>query len=120
MMQRAIPILYSAVKERDPSQSDSNEDVLNFLEQIARQNRGDRSQIRVYLALALFTNDLHSRDDYLRKFALIGTGKNTRDEAKRVAESIARTAKDDPVLVQILDSAVKNLVGESQKVVTER
>ena len=30
MMERAIPILYSAVKERDPSQSDSNEDILNF------------------------------------------------------------------------------------------
>jgi DNA-directed RNA polymerase subunit F len=122
MMQRAIPILYSAVKERDPSQSDSNEDVLNFLEQIARQNRGDRSQIRVYLALALVTNDQHSREDYLEKFAQIGTGKNTRDEAKRVVESIARTAKDDPVLVRILDSAVKNLAGDIQKAgdITER
>ncbi|HXQ35555.1 MAG TPA: hypothetical protein VN843_16170, partial [Anaerolineales bacterium] len=69
MMQRAIPILYSAVKERDPSQSDSNEDVLNFLGQIARQNRGQRSQIRVYLALALVTNNQHSREDYLREFA---------------------------------------------------
>ena len=122
MMQRAIPILYGAVKERDPSQSDSNEDVLNFLEQIARQNRGDRSQIRVYLALALVTNDQHSREDYLGKFALIGTGKNTRDEAKRVAESIARTGKDDPVLVRILDSAVEKLAGEIQKAgdITER
>ena len=122
MMQRAIPILYSAVKERDPSQSDSNEDVLNFLEQIARQNRDDRSQIRVYLALALVTNDQHSREDYLGKFALIGTGKNTRDEAKRVVESIARSAKDDPVLVRILDSAVNSLVGEIQKAgnITER
>src|SRR6201984_2907635 len=114
MMERAIPVLYSAVKERDPSQSDSNEDVLNFLEQIA-QNRDDRSQIRVYLALALVTNNQHSREDYLGKFALIGTGKNTRDEAKRVVESIARTAKDDPVLVRILDSATKNLAGEIQK-----
>ena len=122
MMQRAIPILYSAVKERDPSQSDSNEDVLNFLEQIAQQNRGDRSQIRVYLALALVTNNQHSREDYLGKFALIGTGKNTRDEAKRVVESIARTAQDDPVLVRILDSAAKNLAGEIQKAadITER
>jgi hypothetical protein len=122
MMQTAIPILYSAVKERDPSQSDSNEDVLNFLEQIARKNRGDRSQIRVYLALALVTNNQHSREDYLEKFALIGTGKNTRDEAKRVVESIARTAKDDPVLVRILDSAAKNLAGEIQKAadITER
>jgi hypothetical protein len=120
MMQRAIPILYSALKERDPSQSDSNEDVLNFLEQIAQQNRGERSQIRVYLALALATNNRHSREDYLGKFALIGTGKNTRDEAKRVVVSIARTAKDDPVLVRILDSAAKNLDGEIQKAVTER
>src|SRR5246500_6092046 len=73
MMERAIPILYSAVKERDPSQSDSNEDILNFLGQIARQNRGERSQIRVYLALALVTNDQPSREDYLRKFALSAT-----------------------------------------------
>ena len=121
MMQKAIPILYSAVKERDPSQSDSNEDVLNFLEPIA-QNRDDRSQIRVYLALALVTNNQHSREDYLGKFARIGTGKNTRDEAKRVVESIARTAQDDPVLVRILDSAAKNLDGEIQKAadITER
>src|ERR1700756_5355169 len=122
MMQRAIPILYSAVKERDPSRSDSNKDVLNFLEEIARKNRDDRSQIRLYLALALVTNDQHSREDYLGKFALIGTGKNTRDEAKRVVESIARTAKDDPVLVRILDSATKNLAGKIQKAadITER
>jgi hypothetical protein len=122
MMERAIPILYSAVKERDPSQSESNEDVLNFLEQIAQQNRGERSQIRVYLALALVTNNQHSREDYLGKFALVGTGKNSRDEAKRVVVSIARTAKDDPVLVRILDSAAKNLDGEIQKAanITER
>src|ERR1700751_1186921 len=122
MMQRAIPILYSAVKERDPSQSDSNEDVLKFLEQIARQNRGERSQIRVYLALALVTNNQHSREDYLREFALIGTGKDTRDEAKRVVESIARTAKDDPALIRILNSAAKNLEGEIEKAadITER
>jgi hypothetical protein len=122
MMERAIPILYSAVKERDPSQSESNEDVLNFLEQIAQQNRGERSQIRVYLALALVTNNQHSREDYLGKFALVSTGKNARDEAKRVVVSIARTAKDDPVLVRILDSAAKNLDGEIQKAanITER
>ena len=122
MMERAIPILYSAVKERDPSQSDSNEDILNFLGQIARQNRGQRSQIRVYLALALVTNNQHSREDYLREFALISTGKNTRDEAKRVVASIARTAKDDPVLVRILDSAAKNLDGGIQNAanITER
>jgi hypothetical protein len=63
----------------------------------------------------LVTNDQHSREDYLGKFALIGTGKDTRDEAKRVVESIARTAKDDPVLIRILDSAAKNLDGEIQK-----
>ncbi|HYZ72861.1 MAG TPA: hypothetical protein VE641_07255 [Chthoniobacterales bacterium] len=122
MMERAIPILYSAVKERDPSQSESNEDVLNFLEQIAQQNRGERSQIRVYLALALVTNNQHSREVYLEKFAIVGTGKNTRDEAKRVVVSIARTAKDDPVLVRILDSVAKNLDGEIQKAanITER
>jgi predicted NBD/HSP70 family sugar kinase len=122
MMERAIPILYSAVKERDPSQSDSNEDILNFLGQIARQNRGQRSQIRVYLALALVTNNQHSREDYLREFALISTGKNTRDEAKRIVASIARTAKDDPVLVRILDSAAKNLDGGIQNAanITER
>jgi hypothetical protein len=122
MMERAIPILYSAVKERDPSQSDSNEDVLKFLEQIARQNRGERSQIRVYLALALVTNNQHSREDYLREFALIGTETNTRDEAKRVVVSIARTAKDDPVLVRILDSAAKKLDSEIQNAanITER
>jgi hypothetical protein len=122
MMQRAIPMLYSAVKERDPSQSDSNEDVLSFLEQIARQNRGDRSQIRVYLALALVTNDPHAREDYLGKFALAGAGKNTRDEANRVVESVERTAKDDPALVSILHSAFENLADEIQKAgdITER
>src|SRR5262249_49404860 len=42
MMQRAIPTLYSAVKERDPSENDSNEDVLNFLELVAQKNKDDR------------------------------------------------------------------------------
>jgi hypothetical protein len=54
MMQKGIPTLYNAVKERDPSQSDSNEDVLKFLESVA-QNRDDRSQITLYLALAVVT-----------------------------------------------------------------
>jgi hypothetical protein len=56
------------------------------------------------------------------KFALVGTGTNTRDEAKRVVMSVARTAKGDPVLARILDSAAKNLDGEIQKAanITER
>jgi hypothetical protein len=112
MMQRAIPILYSAVKERDPSESDSNDDVLNFLELVAQKNKDDRSQIRLYLARALVTNNQHSREDYLGKFAQIGARKDIRDEAKRLVESIARTAKDDPVLVLILGLASKNLAGE--------
>jgi len=121
MMQRAIPILYDAVKERDPSQNGSNEDVLKFLEVVAQQNKDERSQITLYLALALVTNNEHSREDYLRKFALIGAGKNIRDEAtrlnirdeaKRLVERIARTAKDDPVLVLVLNLAGKNLAGE--------
>ena len=76
----------------------------------------------MYLALALVTNDQHSREDYLRELALIVTGKNSSDEAKRVVVSIARTAKDDPVLVRILDSAAKNLDGEIQNAanITER
>jgi hypothetical protein len=121
MIQRGIPILYNAVKERDPSQNDSNEDVLKFLELVAQQNN-DRSQIRLYLALALVTNNQHSRDDYLGKFATIGAGKDIRDEAKRVLESIERTAKDDPRLVLILHSAGKNLAGEIAKAdnITER
>ena len=112
MMQRAIPILYSAVKERDPSENDSNDDVLNFLELVAQKSKDDRSQIRLYLARALVTNNQHSREDYLRKFAQIGARKDIRDEAKRLVESIARTAKDDPVLVLILGLASKNLAGE--------
>jgi len=43
MMQRAIPILYSAVKARDPSENDSNDDVLNFLELVAQKSKDDRS-----------------------------------------------------------------------------
>jgi hypothetical protein len=112
MMQRAIPILYSAVKERDPSESDSNDDVLKFLELVAQNNKDDRSQIRLYLARALVTNNQHSREDYLGKFAHIGARKDIRDEAKRLIESIARTAKGDPVLVLILGLASKNLAGE--------
>jgi hypothetical protein len=115
MMQRAIPILYNAVKERDPSQNGSNEDVLKFLEVVAQQNKDERSQITLYLSLALVANDRHSREDYLRRFALSGAGKNIRDEAKRLVESIARTAKDDPVLVPILHLAGKNLAGEINK-----
>ena len=72
----------------------------------------------MYLALALVTNDQHSREDYLRELALIVTGKNTSDEAKRVVASITRTAKEDPVLVRILDSAAKNLDAEIQKAAT--
>jgi hypothetical protein len=69
MMQRAIPILYNAVKERDPSQNDSREDVLKFRELVAQQNKDDRFQIRLYLALALVTNNQHAREDYLGKLA---------------------------------------------------
>jgi hypothetical protein len=45
-----------------------------------------------------------------------------RPVTKRVVESIARTAKDDPDLDRILDSAVKNLPGDIQKAsdITER
>ncbi len=114
-MQRAIPILYSAVKERDPSQSDSNEDILNFLELVAQKNKDNRSQIRLCLTRALVTNNQHSREDYPGQFARIGARKEIRDEAKRLLESIARTAKDDPVLVRILDLANKNLAGEIDK-----
>ena len=137
MMQRAMPILYSAVKERDPSQSDSNEDVLKFLEMVAQhaQQREDaRSRIRLYLALALVTNDQHLREGYLGKFALVGAGKEIRDEAKRLIESIGRSTKNDPVLwtarihrrpnwVLTLDLASKNLAGEIDKAtvgITER
>ena len=115
MMERAIPILYSAVKERDPSQSDSNEDILNFLELVAQRNNDDRSQIRLYLIRALVTNNQHSRENYLEKFAIISAGKEIRDEAKRLLESITRTAKDDAVLVRILNLASKNLAGEVNK-----
>jgi hypothetical protein len=115
MMQRAMPILYSAVKERDPSQSDSNEDILKFLELVGQKNKDDRSQIRLYLARALVTNNQHSREDYLGKFALIGARKEIRDEANRLLEGIARTAKDKPVLVRILHVASKNLAAEISK-----
>ncbi|MBV8227997.1 MAG: zinc ribbon domain-containing protein [Verrucomicrobia bacterium] len=115
MMERAIPILYSAVKERDPSQSDSNEDILNFLELVAQKNRDDRSQIRLYLIRALVTNNQRSREDYLGKFAIIGARREIRDEAKRLLESITSAAKDDAVLVRILDLASKNLAGEVDK-----
>jgi hypothetical protein len=115
MMQRAMPILYSAVKERDPSQSDSNEDILKFLELVGQKNKDDRSQIRLYLARALVTNNQHSREDYLGKFALIGARKEIRDEANRLLEGIARTANDKPVLVRILHVASKNLAAEISK-----
>jgi hypothetical protein len=137
MMQRAIPILCTAIKERDPSESDSNEDVLKFLEMVAQhaQQREDaRSRIRLYLALALVTNDQHLREGYLGKFALVGAGKEIRDEAKRLIESIGRSTKNDPVLwtarihrrpnwVLTLDLASKNLAGEIDKAtvgITER
>jgi hypothetical protein len=110
-----MPILYSAVKERDPSQSDSNEDILKFLELVGQKNKDDRSQIRLYLARALVTNNQHSREDYLGKFALIGARKEIRDEANRLLEGIARTAKDKPVLVRILHVASKNLAAEISK-----
>ena len=45
----------------------------------------------------------------------ISAGKDIRDEAKRLVESIARSAKDDPVLVLILDLASKNLAAEIDK-----
>jgi len=115
MMQRAIPILYTAIQERDPSRSDSNEDVLKFLEVVVQQNKDARSRIRLYLALTLVTNDQHLREEYLGKFALVGAEKDTRDEAKRLVESVARTAKDDSVLALILDLAGKNLASEIGK-----
>lgn len=115
MMQRAIPLLYSAVKERDPSQSDSNQDVLDFLNQVAQKNKDDRSQIRLYLGRALVTNNQHSREDYLGEFVRIGGRKEIRDEAKRLLESIERNSNDDPYVVRILDLAGKNLTAEIDK-----
>ena len=105
MMERAIPILYSAVKERDPSQSDSNEDILNFLDLVAKENKDDRSKIRLNLIRAVVTNNQDSQKDYLEKFAIIGARKEIRDEAKRLLESITRTAKGDAVFIRILDLA---------------
>jgi hypothetical protein len=98
-----------------PSRSDSNEDVLKFLDVVVQQNKDARSRIRLYLALALVTNDQHLREDYLGKFALVGAEKDTRDEAKRLVESVARTAKDDSVLALILDLAGENLTSEIGK-----
>jgi hypothetical protein len=142
MIQKAIPILCSAVKGRDHSGKESNEDVAGFLASAAktsesaaerneavakaREHVSDakeagakareayRSQIRLYLARALVAKDQNLRDDSLAKFAQITIVKGLKEDAQVLLDGISGTV-EDPSLQGIADTISSYLATAQEK-----
>jgi hypothetical protein len=116
MTGRAIPLLYNAVKERDPAGTDSNKDVVDYLVTNVDKVKDLRSQVRLYLARAVVATKQELREKLLAEFAKVAAGIDQND-VHRLLEGIGRTARVDtnPDLLRILDSASKSLASETNK-----
>src|SRR6201999_225901 len=74
IIERAIPILCQAVKERSSNTSDK--DVVDYLGRLANElvtseREALRSQVRLFLAQALITKDKSTQEDSLNQIARI-------------------------------------------------
>jgi hypothetical protein len=98
IIERAIPILCRAVKER--SNAGAGEDVADYLSRILREpdrtdRDGLRSQIRLYLARALVTRDQKIHDTSLEEIARIaGSKTDLVEDTTTLFDGIARSVQD--------------------------
>lgn len=119
MIERAIPILCKAVKDRSSNISDK--DVVDYLEALAQEaaapatRDGLRSQIRLYLARALVTKDQSIRESSLREIARLGTlNPGLDDDTEELFDSVARNMVDAD-LRSIVDAVHKHLTLLNEK-----
>ena len=99
IVERAIPILCKAVKERSGNTSDK--DVVDYLESLAQEvpapatSDGLRSQIRLYAAGALVTKDQTVRENSLKEIARIcALNPGLEDDTERLFDGVARNMVD--------------------------
>lgn len=98
IIERAIPLLCKAIKQRSANSSGS--DLADYLEQIASesdatQRDGLRSRIRLYLMRALVTKDQSIRESSLQEIAQISAANADLDEdTQRLFDSVARNLED--------------------------
>jgi hypothetical protein len=99
IIERAIPILCKAVKERSGNTSDN--DVVDYLQLRAQEvpspptREGLRSQIRLYVAGALVTKDQPIRESSLKEIARIcALNPGLEDDTERLFDGIARNMVD--------------------------
>jgi hypothetical protein len=99
LIERAIPILCKAVKERSGNTSDK--DVVDYLESRAHEMSAPatrdelRSQIRLYVAGALVTKDQPVRENSLKEIARIcALNPGLEDDTERLFDGVARNMVD--------------------------
>ena len=98
IIERAIPMLCAAVKERSSKTSDK--DVADYLGSLARElvttNRdGLRSQVRLLLARALITKDRSVQENSLKEIARICTvNQGLGDDTEELFDGLARNMTD--------------------------
>ena len=113
LIERAIPILCKAVKDRSNNISDN--DVVDYLEALAQEaaahptRDGRRSQIRLYLARALVTKDQSIRESSLKEIAQIGAlNPGLADDTEQLFDAVARNMVDAD-LRSVVDVVHKHL-----------
>ncbi len=98
IIERAIPILCQAVKERSSNTSDK--DVVDYLgtlanDMVTNEREGLRSQIRLFLARALITKDKSTQEDSLNQIARIcALNQDLEDDTEKLFDSVARSTTD--------------------------
>jgi hypothetical protein len=108
MIERTIPVLCKAVKER--SSNNSDHDVVEFLnavvqETVATNREGVRSQVRLHLARALVARDPVAQESSLREIARITVSNpDLNDDTEQLFDTIVQSTSDAN-LRQIVDTA---------------
>ena len=99
IIERAIPILCKAVKERSGNTADK--DVVEYVESLAQgmpaaaTREGLRSQIRLYVAGALVTKDQTVRENSLKEIARIcALNPGLDDDTERLFDGVGRNMVD--------------------------
>jgi hypothetical protein len=117
LIERTIPILCKAVRQRSNNNSDN--DVVEFLQSVARQtvatNRdGLRSQVRLLLAGALVAKDPAAQASSLKEIARITVSNpDLNDDTEQLFDTIVQST-GDANLRQIVDTARNCLALEKQ------
>jgi hypothetical protein len=121
MIERAIPTLCKAVKDR--ASQGANNDVADILKQVAtesvaKDNETVRSQIRLYLASALVTKDAAFQDSSLKEVArAVALNPDLDFDTKQLFDGVASSLEADAK--SIVDSARKHLTPKTQQPVAQ-